>query len=197
MNIINLFPTLAVIDNIGREFTKEEHDVIERLERVKNTGNHNSKDSYVFEHSLQELKKLADQKIKEYATLRYAPSRDVEFYITQSWLNWTKPGEVHHAHYHQNSLISGVIYINAKEDDRIFFHKKSSPTVKIETKDYNPYNSDSWWVPVKTGDIILFPSDLSHEVEPVTHDETRISLAFNVWVRGSLGTTESLNELIL
>jgi uncharacterized protein (TIGR02466 family) len=197
MEIINLFPTPVMVDNIGRDFTKEEFDIVRTAEQMDNIGNQSGKNSYILDNSLHGLKQIAQKKIEEYVNLRYAPSTDVQFYITQSWLNWTNRGEYHHSHYHQNSLISGVIYINATEDDRIYFHKNSSPTIRIETENYNLYNSDSWWIPVKTGDIILFPSELYHNVQEVSHDETRISLAFNVWVRGILGNQNSKNQLIL
>ena len=45
------------------------------------------------------------------------------------------------------------------------------------------WNSESWWFPVKTGDVILFPSSLIHMVETKQGTNTRISLAFNVFIK--------------
>jgi hypothetical protein len=42
---------------------------------------------------------------------------------------------------------------------------------------------------------VLFPSSLLHGVNPVEEDETRISLAFNTFFTGTLGTPKDLNEL--
>jgi hypothetical protein len=70
-------------------------------------------------------------------------------------------------------------------------------TIKPEIKDWNLYNSETWWFTVKTGDIILFPSFLTHMVETKEEDNTRISLAFNVFIKGNIGNNKNLTELIL
>jgi quercetin dioxygenase-like cupin family protein len=57
-------------------------------------------------------------------------------------------------------------------------------------------NSDSWWFNVKPGGIVAFPSNLTHRVENVEADETRISIAFNTFVKGILGDNKSLTEFI-
>ncbi len=49
--------------------------------------------------------------------------------------------------------------------DKIKFFNDNYKTIKPEVKDWNIWNSESWWFPVKTGDIILFPSSLTHMVE--------------------------------
>ena len=58
-------------------------------------------------------------------------------------------------------------------------------------------NSEAWWFQVKTGDIILFPSSLTHMVENKEGANTRISLAFNVFIKGKIGKKEELIELYL
>jgi Rps23 Pro-64 3,4-dihydroxylase Tpa1-like proline 4-hydroxylase len=45
------------------------------------------------------------------------------------------------------------------------------------------------------GDIVLFPSTLTHEVENVIADDTRVSLAFNSFIKGTFGDKGSLTEL--
>ena len=52
---------------------------------------------------------------------------DVEFYFTQSWVNITRPGEFHHRHSHQNSIISGIFYLNSVKNDNVnFYHPMGS-----------------------------------------------------------------------
>jgi hypothetical protein len=80
---------------------------------------------------------------------------------------------------------------------KLNFLKKIYQTIKPETKDWNLYNSETWWFTVKTGDIILFPSSLTHMVETKEGDNTRISLAFNVFIKGTIGNNKNLTELIL
>ena len=50
---------------------------------------------------------------------------------------------------------------------------------------------------MKTGDVILFPSSLTHMVETKQGDNTRISLAFNVFIKGTVGNNKNLTELII
>jgi hypothetical protein len=49
--------------------------------------------------------------------------------------------------------------------------------------------------PVKTGSILLFPSSTTHRVEIKKGLNTRISLAFNVFIKGTIGDKKSLTEL--
>jgi predicted 2-oxoglutarate/Fe(II)-dependent dioxygenase YbiX len=58
------------------------------------------------------------------------------------------------------------------------------------------HNSESWWFEVGAGDLMLFPSSLTHMVETVQGDE-RVSLAFNTFPVGYVGEEESLTALHL
>jgi uncharacterized protein (TIGR02466 family) len=108
-----------------------------------------------------------------------------------------RKNQYHHKHQHPNSFISGVFYINSnKEFDKIKFFKEDYKTIKPEVTNWNLYNSESWWFPVETGDIVLFPSSLSHCVEVKKGDNTRISLAFNTFVKGCVGNNKNLTELL-
>jgi hypothetical protein len=91
-----------------------------------------------------------------------------------------------------------VFYINCDEQfDKIKFFKDGYITIKPEVKDFNIWNSETWWFSVKTGDIILFPSSLTHMVEIKEGSNNRISLAFNVFIKGKIGSNKKLTELIL
>lgn len=84
-----------------------------------------------------------------------------------------------------------------KDLDKIYFYSDTYNQVSISTKDFNPYNSPSWWLPVQTGDLMLFPSSLTHSVEPVRGDHTRISLSFNTFPVGYVGEDKELTALHL
>ena len=64
-------------------------------------------------------------------------------------------------------------------------------------KQWNVYNSNLWWFPVETGQLILFPSSLTHSVETKKGNNTRISLAFNTFVKGTIGNNTELTEIVL
>ena len=61
--------------------------------------------------------------------------------------------------------------------------------------EWNSFNSGSWFFPVESRDVIMFPSSLSHLVTKKKGYNTRISLSFNVFVKGFLGEKENATEL--
>lgn len=198
MNIYPLFPVAVAKFELGREFTPEEIAFVENQPIHKNIANTTSDSRTVLAHwSMAKLREFTESCVSEYLKTIYAPKHDVSLRLTQSWLNYTKPGEHHHKHNHPNSLISGVLYIKAaKERDKIYFYKDKYLQLKIKTDNWNTYNSESWWFDVGAGELILFPSDLSHKVETVQEEE-RVSLAFNTFPVGHLGEEGELTALYL
>jgi uncharacterized protein (TIGR02466 family) len=197
-----IFPIPIMFTDIGRDFTQVElafvqsHSTKDKTNR--NVGNITSNNSYILEEpEMSDIKVLLTKAINMYVQKIYKPKYPVEAYITQSWLNYTAKGEYHHVHDHPNSFISGVLYIQTDATkDKITFHKKGYRQIQLSTDEYDIYNSDSWWFNVSTGGIVMFPSSTTHNVENVISDETRISLAFNTFVKGTLGNKELLTELI-
>ena len=200
--ISSIFPTPIYFSKLDIKLSTKELLFVEKNKNLffKNEGNLTSLDNYVLnKKEFKDLKKEIDLRIKDYFNKIIMTSNNVTPYITQSWLNYTETNQYHHKHEHPNSLISGVFYINCNEKfDKINFYKKDNySTIKLETKEWNLWNSESWWFSVKTGNIILFPSHLTHAVETKQGDNTRTSLAFNVFVKGTLGDNKMLTELYL
>ena len=197
--IYNLFPTAVGHYNIDRKLTKTEKKFLVELEKKENEGNKTSSDHYVLgSPKLSKLKGFLEDSLKEYIDQTINPVESNELYVTQSWVNYTKEGEYHHKHTHSNSIVSGVFYVDTVPDrDRINFFKDGYSTIKPETKDWNSYNSESWWYETKPGDLYLFPSSLTHSVFTVPKGKTRISLSFNTFIRGSVGVDSDLTELRL
>ena len=200
--IDSIFPTPIYMSKLNRGLTKKEISFINKtkLKTVTNEGNIHSKDTYILNNKeFKYLKEDLNLKIQDYFDKIISPVNKITPYITQSWLNYTEKNQYHHKHAHPNSLVSGVFYINCHEKfDKIkFFKKETYRIIALETKDWNLWNSESWWFPVKTGDIIMFPSSLTHMVENKEGDNTRISLAFNVFIKGKIGNNKNLTELVL
>jgi hypothetical protein len=200
-SINGIFPTPIYISKLNRELTNKELSFIDKtkLDVYKNQGNTTSNDNYILNHkSFKELKEDLDLRVQDYFDKVISPANNITPYITQSWLNYTETNQYHHKHEHPNSLVSGVFYINCDDKfDKIKFFSNKYQTIKTEVKEWNIWNSDSWWFSVKTGDIILFPSSLTHMVENKQGTNTRISLAFNVFIKGTVGNNKNLTELIL
>jgi uncharacterized protein (TIGR02466 family) len=199
MLVNNLFPTAVAGFELGRDLSEVEREHLFNLETRPNQGNVTSVDNNVLNKpELQSLTEFLNNSQQEYFTTVYAPKTDANLCITQSWVNYTKPGQFHHKHAHPNSLISGVFYIQAaKETDKLYFFKDGFQQLKVIPKDFNVYNSDSWWLAAATGTLYLFPSSLTHMVEQVKGEDTRISLSFNTFPRGIIGDEIGLTGLKL
>jgi uncharacterized protein (TIGR02466 family) len=199
--INGIFPTPIYISKLNRVLTELELSFVDETKLVtyNNEGNITSNNNYILNNKIfEQLKIELDLRVQDYFKKVISPTDAITPYITQSWLNYTETNQYHHKHQHPNSLVSGVFYINCHEElDKIKFFKEDYKTIKPEIKDWNIWNSESWWFPVKTGDIILFPSSLTHMVETKQGDNTRISLAFNVFIKGTIGNNKNLTELIL
>jgi uncharacterized protein (TIGR02466 family) len=201
MNIVDIFPTPIGIFNFEENLDKEQLNFInEQKTKTKKTwGNRISLNNYILENAiLFNLKKNIELKIKEYFQYIYN-NDEVDTYITQSWLNFTEEEQFHSEHYHSNSIISGVYYINADPNfDSIQFKKnREYNCIKIEPKTLNVYNSSNINFNVKSNDLILFPSSVTHLVVNKKGNNLRISLAFNIFIKGSIGIEKELNKLIL
>lgn len=199
MNLYNIFPTTVGMFELDRELTKAEIDFVLKQEKRPNQGNTTSVDNYILrKKQLKGLNKFIEDSVNTYFQQIYAPKTDVELYVTQSWLNFSEKGQFHHKHAHPNSFLSGVFYIEADPTkDKIYFFKEGYSQIKFEPKEWNLSNSDSWWFEVATKKMVVFPSSLTHMVQTVEAENTRISLAFNTFFKGTCGLNENLTELIL
>tara|TARA_Y100000592_G_scaffold42304_1_gene67259 strand:- start:2014 stop:2613 length:600 start_codon:yes stop_codon:yes gene_type:complete len=191
----SLFPT-AVTFYKHKGITEKEIKFIAKQETRGNTGNTTSIDNNILENrEMKKLKQFIEKSLKEYFQNIYVPKNNVEPYITQSWCNYTKEGQYHHKHAHPNSFISGVFYVQAdKTKDKIYFYKEEYKQIKVPAKEYNLFNSESWWFETGTNDLVLFPSNLTHMVEKVVGKE-RISLSFNTFLKGYIGEDIELTGL--
>ena len=200
---INLiFPIPFLHNTFPRPLNESELSVVKKHKTllIENAGNARSISMDVLkgEPAFNEILSFIESNIKLYVDKVIQPAPDLEFYITQSWLNYTEHGGYHHHHNHPNSIISGVFYLSSdKSLDSIVFHRPDHKQIMIVPKQFNTITSSSWKVPVGTGDIVLFPSDLTHNVDRVVGRDTRISLAFNVFAKGQFGTDGSSSKLML
>lgn len=199
-NIFPIFPTALVINNLSRELTEREMDCIRDYENktIENVGNQTSHDLYVLEHpDFAEIKRFCEMALADYLDQIYEPINpdDIKLTITQSWLNFTKKGQSHHPHWHHNSVLSGCLYINADSDvDNIVFTRDKQMNWHIQQRNTNAFNSLDTYVQIRKGDVVLFPSYITHSVPETKGDHTRISLAFNSFFEGSLGFIQGLND---
>ena len=114
------------------------------------------------------------------------------FNITDMWSNVLKPGETHRPHTHSNNILSGVFYVDAEQTSGIMFTDPRPQAGVIQpdvTKQFvdnaNVIKYDSL-----TNRMILFPSWLQHYVPTNETKSNRISIAFNMMLKGKVGSSE-------
>jgi uncharacterized protein (TIGR02466 family) len=117
----------------------------------------------------------------------------IEFEIQTSWVNQVDDQNSVPIHGHNNSMISGVYYVEVDkmsaplmfEKNYLYtnlFHRTVMPTFKEK----NQFNTDLLSIQPIPGDLYLFPSHLEHSV-PSGFGANRVSLAFNCFARGNFG----------
>ena len=199
--INGIFPTPIYTSKLNRELTSLELKFVEKIRKESyfNGQNTTSNNNYILnEKPFINIKKELNLRVQDYFEKVLSSTDLVIPFITQSWLNYTETNQYHSKHSHSNSFVSGVFYINCHEElDKITFFNDGHKIIKPEVKTWNLYNSESWWFPVKTGDIIMFPSSLNHMVETKQGTNTRISLAFNVFVKGTIGDSKQLAQVMI
>lgn len=198
-----LFSTPVYIHNVG-DFDRPDLNTLQ-FSNTAPTGEvfHflSSTDKNVLDHpEFGDIRRIVMEEINLYAREILGVSENIEFYITNSWINVYRRGEQAGAHMHHNSLLSGVLYLKATDaGGDIVFHRDVQslvpfpPALDLDMESFNIYNCKSWSYRPKTNDICLFPSVVSHSVEPNDSDEPRWSLAFNVFVRGNIGVLHKLS----
>jgi len=195
-----LFPTIILNGGLNRLFTQKELNFVNyHKDKVReNNGNVITINGYILnEIEMKDLKNICLVYLNFYLKEIYKAKDDVEIYITQSWINYSNKNEWHHRHNHPNSILSGVLYINTNETDKIKFYDEKYNNIEIEPKVFDQNNAKSWWIKVKDGDLLIFPSSLEHEVPKVIGDKQRISIAFNSFIKGNLGDISYSTELKL
>jgi len=206
MEVMTIFPTTIGKFKLDRNISDDEMSVAyeEEKESELNMGdNSTGKNSYILESpKLKNLKEFLVKSLNEFFyTLHGAYDDSVSLYITQSWFNYTKQNQSHHKHMHENSIISGVFYFNADvNSDSINMYAKNflqGDHINIPPKEVNIYNRECVILPAETGTLYLFNSKIQHDVSPTNSNNTRISLAFNSFVRGKIGNATNRTQLIL
>ena len=194
--LLQIFPRPVLILPYEKPISKE-LEFIRTLEWAiqKANGNFKSKDSYVLKHEkLKDVKNFIVETVNKYCEKILNTKQ--RLVITQSWFNKNPTGSKHHEHVHPNSIISGVMYFQIDQTlPPIQFSKSNQDGVKLDPIKYNVLNSDTFLLPCKPGELILFPSNLRHSVPINTGMPDRISLSFNTFSIDALGSEDSLTHL--
>ena len=197
MNIHSLFPTPLAQVNLNRKLTDSEYQAIINQPFKTDMVNKISDNLKMLDiPELSQIKAFCEYYTTEFWERAYVPQAGLKLNITLSWANYLEKGEWCNMHNHSNSIISGVFYVQTESDDAIMFHKSQEYQRLAWLNQHDtPWNAEGAMFPAVEGDLLLFPSSLTHRIIPVMHDKVRISLSFNSWLSGTLGG--DLGELTL
>ena len=173
------------------------------FERMKSgNGNITVDRNVLLRPELADLKDKINEQCKLYVKNLLSISNRTDFYIQNSWVNIHEPADWAQAHRHMNSLISGCLYLKIPKDSgQIRFIKNQgninlfSSATSFDYDSINHITADYWSIDPTEGMILLFPSHVLHEVDTNKSDDTRYSLAFNLYAKGSFGHDECYLEL--
>ena len=114
------------------------------------------------------------------------------FNINDMWSNVLKPGETHRPHTHSNNILSGVFYVDAEQTSGIMFTdpRPQAGVIQPDVTQQFVDNASLIKYDSMTNRMILFPSWLQHYVPTNETNKNRISIAFNVMLKGKVGSSE-------
>ena len=197
--MVDLYPLFSqpvlTVDSDKSQLTELVRHCENMLEYRSNAGgNYTSLATNVLDlEEFKLAKELVDNAIRVYTQEIMAwTDPGLKFFVTQSWVNKNPKGSGHHEHFHLNSVFSGVLYWQTIDNDCISFVNNTKPFFKFYPSESNMWNSERFNVQAKDNRVVIFPAGMLHSVPPHTSDKNRVSLAFNVFVKGKIGSKENL-----
>lgn len=196
-----LFATPYFRTSIAHAIDSDQVEFIKNLKMVRNRDNLISENLYIFnEPELKVLAGAVQEALDIYADqVMGIPQK---LYVTQSWALINEANVGMHAHAHSNSIVSGSLYYcelpeplsNVVFDKHTSYRQISLNPVKDKQ---NIFNTPINVVTPKTHELIMFSSDLNHQIEANQSTEPRHAIAFNTFVKGKLGDLRDVSELSL
>jgi uncharacterized protein (TIGR02466 family) len=191
MNIIQIFST-PIWESPYPDFIEHKDQFIFCVKEFRNANPEGIKKSNIngYQSPMTLTKEIAVASLFEYISqMAQKAMFDMQFvncdvYITAAWVNFNESRNQYNCeHIHQDTF-SGVFYLQIPENSgKIYFVNQGLNPLwqgAMLTDKKNKFNADRLRIEPKEGQLFLWPSYLSHAVEPNNHDETRISISFNV-----------------
>jgi uncharacterized protein (TIGR02466 family) len=150
--------------------------------------------SVLHENAFENLFKFVNKSIEEYVTVVYKSTQKLR--VTQSWLNRMQPDKEHVFHYHPNSVLSGVFYLQSDESSPLTLINdiKDQYQLSVDGSE-NKYTRSSYMSPSSEKTLLVFPSYIRHCVTRNNSNQDRISLSFNTFPVGDFGCKEGLTHV--
>ena len=204
MPYIDIMPTAVYKDKIGYKLTSQQRDTLDNL--VIHPNELSEEMGILDRPEFKSMKDVVFSHVKKYERDVCGFKSSLSFKLTESWYKKTVPGDDHLDHNHPNSMLSGVVYLNVPKGNT---HHEGLNLIHVENRgvfkhhdfryDYTPtkYNQISTFIPVETGDIVLFPSYLYHFVSRnESENESRRIISFNTFIQGRMSCENSYPNVL-
>jgi len=188
-----LFPIPVYVSD-GYKLNSEDKDILIKNatenQELNQNGNIVSLNNNILDiPCLSDLKRHLTEQINKYIHEILLINKNVEVYITQSWLNINRTNTSHHVHHHPNSFISGTYYLQGNTPISFSHDREIFQNFNFDFMETNFYNSTICDVTIQEGRCLLFPSTLTHYVKSNENKEERISLSFNTFFKGEISSS--------
>jgi len=171
--------------NVDNEALKEFAYKVEKsgsfYRKMSNVGGFQTMDIQNLQHDIPPFKKLINEIVSEanVASKHYKINNRIG--LSQIWININRFKDFNIPHIHRDAVFSGVYYVNVQEESRINFRHPSPLYGYAWSKlDFGEHFADSYDHWPKNGELLIFPSWLTHYVPPNTTQEDRISISFDL-----------------
>ena len=186
-----VFPT--IINEFEFDMDKQECDLVidelNDMEKYKENNLITQTTDDLSRHIPKFTKKIYN--ITEHICEKYAYLYDrLEF--TGMWANKLKAGDIHPPHTHSNNIFSGVYYLEGGSQIQFFDPRPQASVLHPNLKYTNFDNSGMIGFDAEKGTGLIFPSWLQHWVTKT--DKTRISISWNILLRGDYGQPGTLQN---
>ena len=159
----------------------QERDAAPIGRKISNRGGWQSNQITIQKDRSELLKEIITNSVSK------LPISEGVYAAVEGWKNINEPGNFNVKHNHPRSNLSGVLWIKAAKDSgNIVF---TSPHIFNRYQELDSYTDEfklnsncymTYYFPPKEGRLLIFPSDLEHEVKENKSDEDRISYSFNI-----------------
>lgn len=194
----NLFPIFSKpVFSTSLEFNKNKILSIIKELKFRETYKKENISSASLSKNVLELKELKTLK-KDILDKFNIYTKDVlkykynDFKITSSWFTKALKGQSSILHNHTNSMFSGVLYIQTKNNKAsISFENHDIKSFNLKVSEHNIYNANTFIFDNSETSLLFFPSEVFHKIDTNETNVERISLAFNFIPTGKIGDEET------
>ena len=201
--MIQLFPSCLFVGKVS------DITICDRLENaireIKQSGR--GRFSEVSYQTPDDISKLPQ--MKEFCDLVLREAKEVldvlcvkreSHYISNMWANIAHPNHRHPMHIHPNCLVCGILYVRTPPNCGGTMFSDPRPGARMLEPSYsemNRFNMGRFVMVPEKGTMVMWPSFLPHAVDRGTcpTEEDRITIAFNIMIRGTIDTNTAYLEL--